>query len=372
MACLRLKFMGTTVPSHLCDPCATPPRSPGRWAAGVLMVGLAVGLLGAFALQRVIQESAPRSALASVTVRMPAVIARTSPAVLPLPTQPPVLGPREELGRRLFHDPRLSADRTLSCASCHSLERGGMDGRRVSVGVNGAEGSFNAPTVFNASLQIAQFWDGRARTLAEQAAGPILNPVEMAGNWTDIVHRLEGDATYRQAFLAVYGSSTPQPQQVTDALAAFERTLVTPNSRFDQYLMGVTQALSAQELRGYQRFQSLGCISCHQGQAIGGNLFQPFGVLSSPDEARRRGRTDPGRYAVTGLERDRGVFKVPSLRNVAVTAPYFHDGRVGTLEEAVWLMGKAQLGRDLSRQEVDDLVAFLHTLTGQWQGKYLQ
>lgn len=295
-----------------------------------------------------------------------------APSVLPLPVQAPSWGPKEALGRRLFHDPRLSADSSLSCASCHPLERGGADGRRVSVGVRGALGTVNAPTVFNALFNVAQFWNGRASTLEEQAEGPIVNPAEMAAQWPDVLDRLMADVTYRQAFLAAFGSASPQPSQVTEALAAFERTLITPNSRFDQYLMGARQALNEQELRGYQRFQDLGCVSCHQGRGLGGNLFQPFGVMLTSQALARFGMDNPGRYAVTGLERDRGVFKVPSLRNVALTAPYFHDGSVATLEEAVWVMGKAQLGRDLPRQAVDDLAAFLRTLTGQWQGKPLQ
>jgi cytochrome c peroxidase len=297
---------------------------------------------------------------------------RSSAALLPLPVQAPPWGPREELGRRLFHETRLSSDGTVSCASCHNLERGGVDGRRVSVGVGGALGKVNAPTVFNASFNVAQFWDGRAATLAEQAGGPIVNPLEMAARWPEVLQRLEADGSYRQAFLAAFGTASPQAQHVTEALAAFERILITPNSRFDQYLMGVANVLNAQELRGYQRFQDLGCVSCHQGQGIGGNLFQPFGVMLTASEVGRWGSSFPGRHAVTGLEQDRGVVKVPSLRNVALTAPYFHDGGAATLEEAVWIMGKAQLGRDLSRQTVEDLAAFLRTLTGQWQGKPLQ
>lgn len=368
--CAQWFNMGTTVSSHLCDPCATPPRSPWRWAVGAL----SVVLLAAFGFGTVVHDidalrpnppwAESQNALTTGS--------RSTAALLPLPTQAPTWGPREELGRRLFHETRLSSDGTVSCASCHNLERGGVDGRRVSVGVNGALGKVNAPTVFNAVFNVAQFWDGRAATLAEQAGGPIVNPVEMAARWPDVLQRLEADASYRQAFLAVFGTASPQPQHVTEALAAFERTLITPNSRFDQYLMGVANVLNAQELRGYQRFQDLGCVSCHQGRGIGGNLFQPFGVMLSSADMERWGSSFPGRHAVTGLEHDRGVVKVPSLRNVALTAPYFHDGGVATLEEAVWIMGKAQLGRDLPRQTVDDLAAFLRTLTGQWQGKPLQ
>jgi cytochrome c peroxidase len=362
--------MGTTVSSHLCDPCATPPRSPRRWVLG----GLALLLLAAFGFRTVVHDwdALYPEVAASPTHSANTLAGLAGASVLPLPVQTPAWGPKEALGRRLFHDPRLSADSSLSCASCHPLERGGADGRRVSVGVGGALGTFNAPTVFNAVFNVAQFWDGRASTLDEQAGGPIVNPVEMAAQWPDVLARLMADVTYRQAFLATFGTATPQPLQVTEALAAFERTLITPNSRFDQYLMGDRQALNEQELRGYQRFQDLGCVSCHQGRGMGGNLFQPFGVMLTPQALARYGADNLGRYAVTGLERDRGVFKVPSLRNVALTAPYFHDGSVATLEEAVWVMGKAQLGRDLPRQAVDDLVVFLRTLTGQWQGKPLQ
>ncbi|GAB4087546.1 cytochrome-c peroxidase [Hydrogenophaga soli] len=362
--------MGTTVSSHLCDPCASPSRSPWRWVVG----GLALLLLAAFGFRNVVHdwESLYPVGAASPARSVNELAGQAAPSVLPLPVQAPAWGPKEELGRRLFHEPRLSADSSLSCASCHPLERGGADGRRVSVGVNGALGKFNAPTVFNAMFNAAQFWDGRVSTLDEQAGGPIVNPAEMAAQWPDVLQRLAADASYRQAFLAAFGTATPQQSQVTQALAAFERTLITPNSRFDQYLMGERQALNEQELRGYQRFQDLGCVSCHQGRGLGGNLFQPFGVMLTPQALARYGGDNPGRYAVTGLERDRGVFKVPGLRNVALTAPYFHDGSVATLEEAVWVMGQAQLGRDLPRQAVDDLVAFLRTLTGQWQGKPLQ
>ena len=288
-------------------------------------------------------------------------------ALLPLPDAPVMPADKVALGERLFADKRLSADGTVSCLSCHHLKAGGADGLRTAVGVKGRTGTVNTPTVFNAHLNFVQFWDGRARTLAEQAAGPIQNPLEMAANWPDVLALLRADPVYSAQFQASYAGEV-SARTVTDAIAAYEHTLVTPNSRFDRYLRGQGDALNAQELEGYRAFLALGCASCHQGVGIGGNLFQPFGIFLARPPAGIPAPSDKGRYNVTGQAADMGVFKVPSLRNVALTAPYFHDGSVATLEEAVWWMGRAQLGRELSAGDVAALSAFLRTLTGEWRG----
>lgn len=288
-------------------------------------------------------------------------------ALLPLPEAPVVPADKVALGERLFADKRLSSDGTVSCLSCHDLKAGGADGRPTARGVQGRTGTVNTPTVFNAHLNFVQFWDGRARTLADQAAGPILNPLEMASNWPDVLAMLRADPVYVVQFQTSYGGDM-SPQTVTDAIATYEKTLVTPNSRFDRYLRGQGDALTALELKGYRSFLALGCASCHQGVGIGGNLFQPFGIFLTRPVSGAEPPSDLGRYNVTGQVSDKGVFKVPSLRNVALTAPYFHDGSVATLEEAVWWMGRAQLGRELSVTDVAALSAFLRTLTGEWRG----
>ncbi len=300
-------------------------------------------------------------------------IGKPFPAVLPLDAWrsvralEPVKGlsrTRVELGARLFRDSRLSLDRSLACISCHDLARGGEDGRKVSSGVNGAQGQINAPTVFNAAYNFAQFWDGRAQTLEEQVAGPIHNPQEMASSWKEVMVRLSADPEIVAAFAASYPDGLT-PANIADAIATFERSLVTVNSAFDRFIKGDDMALNRRELEGFTRFQKLGCISCHQGMLLGGNMYQRFGVLRDYFAGKHPSRADMGRYNVTGLESDRHVFKVPSLRNIALTAPYFHDASATNLEQAVLVMGRYQLGRELSEQDVVMIVAFLKTLTGE-------
>ncbi|MDD5056887.1 MAG: cytochrome-c peroxidase [Sideroxydans sp.] len=287
--------------------------------------------------------------------------------ILSVPTFPPA---KVALGDKLFHEPRLSHDNSIACASCHDLAKGGTDQSRFSTGIKGALGDVNAPTVFNSGLSIAQFWDGRAKTLEEQAAGPVHNPIEMGSNWKEVIGKLLADKDYPALFELAYHDGIT-PANIADAIATFERTLLTPNSRFDRYLRGEKKALNDDELEGYRRFVNLGCASCHQGVGIGGNMFQRFGVMGDYFEGRQPGKADLGRFNVTGLEEDMHVFKVPSLRNVALTSPYFHDGSAKTLSEAVRVMGKYQLGKELSKKEVNLIVAFLHTLNGEWQGKVL-
>jgi cytochrome c peroxidase len=296
-----------------------------------------------------------------------AVFERSGDSLVPLPPEPNLPPAKVALGKALFQDVRLSHDNTISCASCHDLTTAGHDARRFSVGVGGGVGTVNAPSVFNASLNFAQFWDGRARDLEDQAAGPVHNPIEMASNWDEVIGNLRADAVMVRQFKDIYPDGITAAA-IVDAIATFERTLLTSNAPFDRFLRGDRQAIGAKALTGYRRFQELGCASCHQGANIGGNMYQRFGVMTEYLAERKRTRpaalADLGRYNVTGHEEDRYVFKVPSLRNVAQTAPYFHDGSAATLEEAVSIMGRFQLGRDLSKDEVAALVAFLKTLTG--------
>jgi cytochrome c peroxidase len=291
--------------------------------------------------------------------------------IQPIP-EPPRLDPRKvELGNRLFHDPRLSRDNSVACSTCHSLSQGGTDHRIQSVGINRQVGQVNSPTVFNSALNFRQFWDGRAETLEAQVDGPIHNPAEMGSSWPDIVATLGRDPLYRAAFAGLYRDGV-QPANIRDAIATFERSLTTPNSRFDRFLSGAATSITEEEKAGYALFKTLGCVACHQGAAIGGNMFQKFGVMG--DYFADRGHqtaADLGRFNVTGRDEDRHTFKVPSLRNVARTAPYFHDGSAKTLEEAVAVMGRYQLGRTLSRSDVALLVKFLNTLTGEYNGRPL-
>ncbi|MDR2638173.1 MAG: cytochrome-c peroxidase [Zoogloeaceae bacterium] len=267
------------------------------------------------------------------------------------------------LGQILFHDVRLSRNGTISCATCHDLMRGGVDHLPRSFGVDNAEGSVNTPTVYNSVFNFRQFWDGRAATLEEQVEGPLLNPVEMATDWRHIITVLSADAQISARFRAIY-NTPPTQQGVQEVIAEFERSLVTP-SRVDRWLRGDGKALSEEELAGYQAFKRHGCMACHQGENVGGNLFQRFGIMQDYFAGREASQADLGRFNVTGREEDRYVFKVPSLRNVAITAPYFHDASVNTLEEAVAIMGRYQLGVDLPREDVQAIVLFLHALTGE-------
>lgn len=296
---------------------------------------------------------------------------RTEP-ISPLPRHVAVPPAKVALGERLFNDVRLSRDDTVSCATCHDLARGGTDRRRFALGVNGKIGTINAPTVFNSAFNFVQFWDGRAASLEDQVAGPVNNPIEMASNWPQVLAKLSADGDYQAQFAAVYSDGITAAN-IADAIAGFERSLVTPDAPFDRYLRGDAGALTADQHEGYRRFKDLGCASCHQGINLGGNLFQRFGVMRDHfADKPSMTNADLGRYNVTKREEDRHVFKVPGLRNVALTAPYFHDGSAATLEDAVTVMGRAQLGRELSTEDTRLISAFLRSLTGQWRGKQLQ
>ncbi len=266
-----------------------------------------------------------------------------------------------ELGRILFHDVRLSGPQTISCASCHSADNFGADGRARSLGVNGALGTRNSPTVFNAGFNFTQFWDGRVRTLEEQINEPIDNEFEMDSAWEIIVPRLEADDDYVHSFGRIYPDGIT-PQNIRDAIAEFERALITPDAPFDRYLRGDGKAISEGAKRGKAAFVKLGCVTCHNGVNLGGNSFQTVGKMASFFEGTDE--TDLGRFLLTGDENDRHVFRVPPLRNVAETAPYFHDGSVATLPDAVRIMARYQLGYEIDERVSTDIVLFLNSLTG--------
>jgi cytochrome c peroxidase len=265
-----------------------------------------------------------------------------------------------ELGKKLYFDPRLSRSGFISCNSCHNLSMGGSDNLKSSIGHNWQKGPINAPTVLNSSMNVAQFWDGRARDLKEQAGGPIANPGEMAFTHELAVDVVASIPQYVDHFEAVFGSRTVDIDRITQAIAAFEETLVTPNSRFDRWLLGDDGALTAAEREGYRLFKASGCIACHNGPAAGGTSFRKMGVV----EPYRTDNPAQGRVAVTGRDADRFNFKVPTIRNVELTYPYFHDGAAETLTQAVDVMGRVQLGRRYSDEESANIVAFLKTLTG--------
>ena len=291
---------------------------------------------GAFAAQR----DEPIKPLVAPTVKSPAKV---------------------ELGKKLFFDPRLSRSGFISCNSCHNLSMGGTDNLKTSIGHSWQEGPINSPTVLNSSLAIAQFWDGRAADLKGQAGGPIANPKEMASSHTLAVDVLRSIPGYVAEFKAVFGSDGVNIDHVTEAIAAFEETLVTPDSRFDLWLKGNDKALDKRELAGYTLFKTSGCVACHNGPAVGGTSFQKMGLV----EPYVTANPATGREGVTGKDADRFNFKVPTLRNVELTYPYFHDGEAATLEQAVETMGRLQLGRKFSAAEVGAIVAFLKTLTGK-------
>lgn len=267
------------------------------------------------------------------------------------------------MGFRLYHDPRLSGDDSIACAHCHQLSAGGVDGRKTSLGVDDQVGPINAPTVFNAAFNIAQFWDGRAATLQDQAGGPPLNPIEMSSkSWDEIIAKLDKDQAFKQAFLKVYPQGF-SGKTITNAIAEFERTLITPNAPFDRYLRGDASALTAQQKHGYQLFKDNRCATCHAGVSMGGESYEPLGLMADYPFGKLTS-ADIGRMNVTQDLRDRLRQKVPTLRNVELTAPYFHRGDVKTLDEAVKLMLKYQVGVTLPQKDVDDIVAFLKSLNG--------
>jgi len=300
------------------------------------------------------------TALALVGIMVAASTATAKEPVSPIKPVQNINLAQVELGKKLYFDPRLSKSGFISCNSCHNLSMGGTDNIKTSIGDKWQQGPINAPTVLNSSLNVAQFWDGRAADLKEQAGGPIANPGEMASSHTLALDVIRSIPAYVREFKLVFGSEEVNIDRVTQAIAEFEKTLVTPNSPFDQWLLGDKDALTADELAGYTLFKNSGCVACHNGEALGGTSFQKMGVVE-PYQTKSKAE---GLAAVTGKDADRFKFKVPTLRNVEMTYPYFHDGEAETLAEAVDIMGRLQLGKKYTDKENAQIVAFLKTLTG--------
>lgn len=277
--------------------------------------------------------------------------------ITPIPQHMQINTQKAKLGKALFFDTRLSKDNSISCANCHILTQGGDDNQETSVGIYGQRGTRNAPTVYNSVFNFRQFWDGRAQNLAEQTKAPVENPVEMGHNFKKLISDLK-NTSYNAKFKALYKDGITE-KNIANAIAEYEKTLITPNAPFDRYLRGDKNALTSEEKKGYSVFKEKGCILCHQGINIGGNMYNKFGIFEQSDSA------DLGRYNVTHKARDKYYFKVPSLRNIEKTAPYFHDGSVNSLKEAVLTMSEYQLGRKMTPKEIKEILAFLHSLNGE-------
>lgn len=292
--------------------------------------------------------------------------------VCPIPESVEFDKAKAELGERLFNDGRISLDGTITCATCHVLEDGGADhaDERVSEGINGLKGGVNAPTVYNSEFNVRQFWNGRAADLREQAEGPATNPVEMGDqSWDQICERLSKDKALVKEFEALYPEEGLTKMTVTDAIAEFERTLITPNSRFDKYLKGDKDAITPEELLGYEKFKENACATCHTGAILGGRSFEYLNIYGDYFSNRTYeigyNSDDDGLKSFTGKVEDLHKFKVPGLRNISLTAPYFHDGTFRTLEDAVKAMARYELGKDLTDNDIQSIVAFMNTLDGE-------
>ena len=277
--------------------------------------------------------------------------------IIPLPQYISVDQKKAKLGKSLFFDPIISRDGTISCSRCHDLFNGGSDNRKFSIGIEGKIGNINSPTVLNAVFNFRQFWDARAKNLKEQVLFPIQNPIEMGNTIENLIKELK-HSHYEKMFQEIYHDGVTE-NNIADAIAEFEKTLITPNSPFDRYLRGDKNAISEKQKEGYSLFKQKGCIACHHGKNVGGNLYNKFGIIIPIKD------NNLGRYNVTKKEEDKYFFKVPSLRNVAKTSPYFHNGSIKSLKDAVYLMAKHQLGRPMSDDEAEKIVAFLNSLSGE-------
>jgi len=296
------------------------------------------------------------------------------PTEAPAPANNPTTRAKVELGKVLYFDPRLSSTGTVSCNTCHNVMEGGDDSRPNSMGVDGQTGGRGAPTVWNSAFHSTQFWDGRASSLEEQAIGPMTNPIEMGMKNHDLVmQRVAKMPGYKTLFNTAFGNEQMTLDQAAKAIAAYERTLITPNSAYDQYVTGNKSALNKQQQQGMALFAEVGCVSCHSGAAFNGQSGLPTGTLmlmkfptfNDNDYVKRYSlAADKGRENVTGKAEDNNMFRIPTLRNIALTAPYFHNGAVHTLDEAVKVMAKTQLNIELKESEVADITAFLSALTG--------
>jgi len=280
--------------------------------------------------------------------------------ITPIPLKIDINIKKADLGKELFFDISLSRTNTISCSSCHSLDKGGVDNRKLSIGVDERIGNINTPTVFNSRYNFVQLWSGKAKDLKEQVYEPITNPLEMDMNLEELIEKLKKSA-YLKKFNNIYKDGITK-DNLADAIAEYEKSLITPNAPFDKYLRGDENAISKDAKNGYRLFKEQGCIACHHGINIGGNLYARFGVLRKTEDLKSNSK---GRFEVTNDKRDEYFFKVPTLRNIELTYPYLHDGRIDNLEDAVKLMSNYQLGRTLTQEEIDDIVEFLKSLTGQ-------
>jgi cytochrome c peroxidase len=322
-----------------------------------------------------IKQMAGAVSLAVLSFTVSAIEWQTLPAKPPEPVSNPTTPAKVELGKMLFHDTRLSANGVLSCNSCHNVMNGGEDNRSGSIGVKNQVGGRSAPTVWNSAFNSVQFWDGRAPSLEAQAKGPVTNPIEMGmKSWDDVVARLQQMPEYVKAFSLAFGDNSLNADNAAKAIASYERTLITTNSAYDRYVKGDKSAFTEQQVRGMGLFAETGCVGCHSGAAFNGpqlpegtGFFQKFPTFENGMfEAKYRFSDDVGRYEATKQDADKHFFKVPTLRNIALTAPYFHNGKVETLQEAVRVMAKLQLNKDLTDAQADDIVAFLNGLTGDF------
>lgn len=292
----------------------------------------------------------------------------------PVPANNPITPEKVSLGKLLYFDPRLSLTQKVSCNSCHDVSKGGEDQKSVSVGINGLKGKRSAPTVWNAAYQSVQFWDGRAPSLEEQAKGPLVNPIEMGmKDHQAVIDRIAKISEYQKRFKKVFGTEKITIDHVAQAIATYERTLITPDSPYDRFAKGDQKALSAAAQRGLKLTQTVGCVSCHNGPMfsgpslpVGTGFYMKFPTYAGSEyETKYRLKEDLGRFNVTHAELDKNMWRVPTWRNIELTAPYFHNGSVKTLDEAVRVMAKTQLNRTLQPNEVEDIVAFLKSLTGK-------
>jgi cytochrome c peroxidase len=298
-------------------------------------------------------------------------VPQTDEPIQPIPINIEVDSNKVALGEKLFQDARLSSNNRVSCLSCHSFSQGGADRRSHSIGINGAKTEVNSPTIFNVRFNFRFNWDGEFEKLFDHLNALMTNPKVMGIQWQEAIQSLQQVPEYARSFNQIYPDGINQTN-IKDAIVAYELSLNTPNARFDRFLGGDKQALTAAEKEGYQLFKSYGCVSCHQGANIGGNMFQPSGVIGNYFiERGKLTKADLGRYNITKNESDRYIFRVPSLRNVAITPPYLHDGSAKTLEKAIAIMTKYQLGRLLSKEQIKLIAQFLRTLTGEYRGKPL-
>ena len=315
--------------------------------------------------KQIIKVSKVNKFLIMLTILANSLVFAQEP-ITPIPLTIETDSKKVTLGKKLFFDTILSSDNTISCASCHDLKsKFGTDLTSVSTGVNGHKGTRNSPTIYNSVFNFSQFWDGRANNLSQQALEPITNTLEMGmPSWQQTVAKIKKIAEYKELFAAAYDGEITK-ENTADAIAEFGKTLITPNSIFDQYLRGNKEAITSEQKRGYEIFKSYGCVACHQGMNVGGNMYQKFGVVKDINLLDGTLNNDLGRYNITGNEWDKRVFKVPSLRLAAKTPPYFHDGSIATLDEAVGIMIEFQLGRKVPKKDKKAIIRFLESLVGE-------